>query len=132
MSTTPSPPTSPSSPVSPSIQSSHDPLSNPEDSTCELRFLMVNGESFRLVLPATASVYQVKQRVIETRPKGTLPLLTFLPFLVVVHLSLYTPIMINRHTQTQVYTSPHCSHVHTFMRFAGFREGSRHTPTAQA
>lgn len=30
---------------------------------------MVNGESFRLVLPAAASVYQVKQRVIETRPK---------------------------------------------------------------
>lgn len=37
---------------------------------CNLRFLMVNGESFRLVLPAASTVHQVKQKVIDERPKG--------------------------------------------------------------
>lgn len=39
---------------------------------CELRLLLVSGESFRLVLSRDASVRDVKQRVISEQPAGAL------------------------------------------------------------
>lgn len=41
-----------------------------DESHCELRFLMVNGESFRMVVPASSSVQVVKQKVIDEQPTG--------------------------------------------------------------
>ena len=38
--------------------------------TCELRFLMINGESFRLTVPASSTIHGVKLAVIDERPQG--------------------------------------------------------------
>lgn len=39
---------------------------------CQLRFLIINGESFRLFFPAATTVQHVKQKIIDAQPKGTL------------------------------------------------------------
>ncbi|CAN8077000.1 unnamed protein product [Agarophyton chilense] len=38
-------------------------------SMCDIRFLMVNGTSFRLSIPASSSILNVKNAVIQQRPK---------------------------------------------------------------
>jgi Ubiquitin-2 like Rad60 SUMO-like len=43
-------------------------MKTPDSGECELRFLIVNGESFRLRFPADASVRDVKQGIINARP----------------------------------------------------------------
>lgn len=61
---------------SPSVQPSLQQQSSSQPQNCKLRFLMVNGESFHMLVPASATVQHIKQKVINERPPGMfLPLL---------------------------------------------------------
>ncbi|PXF49100.1 Membrane-anchored ubiquitin-fold protein 1 [Gracilariopsis chorda] len=40
-----------------------------QNSSCDIRFLMVNGTSFRLTVPASSTIHDVKDAVIQHRPK---------------------------------------------------------------
>lgn len=53
-----------------SLEPSHEPV-------CVLRFLMINGEDFRLTVPAVATIRDVKLLVIEKQPQGTLNLVRY-------------------------------------------------------
>lgn len=65
------PPTTPAEGAQNSAKTASVTASGADESQCELRFLMVNGESFRMVVPASSSVQEVKQKVIDERPTGT-------------------------------------------------------------
>ena len=57
------------------------------DDTCLLRFLMINGESFRMTFPTDTSVEEVKKYITDNPPRGMLKsTLVFFFHMISIHL----------------------------------------------
>lgn len=52
------------------------------DDTCLLRFLMINGESFRMPFPTDTSVEEVKKHITDNPPRGMFDINYFLFILI--------------------------------------------------
>lgn len=62
---------------SPSMQPPLQRQTSSQPQNCKLRFLMVNGESFHMIVPASSTIEHIKQKVIDDRPPGAFLFLLF-------------------------------------------------------
>lgn len=51
-------------------QSTDAECSSPELEVCTIRFLLLDGNDFRIAFPPGTTVLQLKQRVLEDQPQG--------------------------------------------------------------